>query len=65
MKRPDRVLLKDGKVTVIDYKFGEQTSKRYHRQMENYIKLIKAMGYVDVKAYLWYVELDKIEEVRA
>lgn len=62
-RRPDRVIIQDGIVTVIDYKFGEKEEKRYHKQVENYIKLIRQMGYSEVKGYLWYVELDKIEEV--
>ena len=60
--RPDRVLLKDGKVVVIDYKFGDH-HKKYEYQVRRYAGLWKQMGYADVKAYLWYVETDEVVEV--
>jgi ATP-dependent exoDNAse (exonuclease V) beta subunit len=59
-KRPDRVIIKSGKVIVIDYKFGEKESKSYLSQVKKYVNLIKEMGYKDVTGYIWYVELDKI-----
>lgn len=57
--RPDRVVIKDGQVTVIDYKFGEE-EERYRRQIGKYASLYRAMGYKDVKACLWYVNENKI-----
>ncbi len=62
-RRPDRVMISNGKATVIDYKFGEKEDKRYQSQVRNYLKLIREMGYKKVNGFLWYVELDKIEEV--
>jgi CRISPR/Cas system-associated exonuclease Cas4 (RecB family) len=59
-KRPDRVVVKSGKVIVIDYKFGEKESKNYLSQVKKYVNLIKEMGYKDVTGYIWYVEFDKI-----
>ena len=50
-------------VVVVDYKFGALQSKRYHQQVRQYIKLIEEMGYVKIKGYLWYVELNKTELV--
>lgn len=64
-RRPDRVMLADGNAIVVDYKFGEQTDPKYHRQVRNYMQLIRRMGYTEVKGYLWYVTLDKVEEVTA
>ncbi len=63
-KRPDRVMLNGEEVIVVDYKFGERQLKRYKDQVLTYIQLIKEMGYIQVKGYLWYVSLDKIEEVK-
>lgn len=60
--RPDRVLLKDRTVTVIDYKFGEHHG-RYERQVRRYADIWRRMGYEDVKAYLWYVLTDEVIEV--
>lgn len=62
-RRPDRVMLSEGKAIVVDYKFGENTDSRHHNQVHYYMRLIRQMGYTDVKGYLWYVELDKVEEV--
>ena len=62
-KRPDRVMISDDKVIVIDYKFGEIQDKRHHNQVKNYMKLINQMGYERVEGCLWYVELGKIETI--
>lgn len=59
-KRPDRVMISDDKVVVIDYKFGEIQDKRHHSQVKNYMKLIRQMGYEKIEGYLWYVELEEI-----
>ncbi len=63
-KRPDRVMIIKDKVIVVDYKFGKQFKKIYHNQVRNYLSLIRQMGYKQVEGFLWYVELDKIEEVK-
>lgn len=61
--RPDRVMLKDGEVIVIDYKFGEKEEKKYLKQVKNYMTQIKKMGYNNVKGYICYVVLGKITEI--
>lgn len=61
-RRPDRVMISGGTVTVIDYKFGEP-SPRHRQQAADYRQLLLQMGYSDVKSWLWYVEKDIIEEV--
>ena len=63
-KRPDRVIITDDKVIVVDYKFGEHINPRYQNQVRNYLKLIRQMGYNRVEGFLWYVELNKIESVK-
>lgn len=62
-KRPDRVMITDDKVVVVDYKFGDIQDKRHHNQVRNYMKLIRQMNYTKVEGFLWYVELGKIEVV--
>ena len=62
-QRPDRVMIKNDQVTIIDYKFGENRNEHYFRQVHNYLELIRKMGYRNVSGYLWYFELGKIEEV--
>ncbi|HNU37468.1 MAG TPA: 3'-5' exonuclease, partial [Macellibacteroides fermentans] len=62
-KRPDRVMIYDDQVVVVDYKFGQKESKTYISQMKEYVGLIRQMDYKQVTGYIWYVELDKIEAV--
>ncbi|MDR1675156.1 MAG: UvrD-helicase domain-containing protein [Tannerella sp.] len=63
--RPDRILMADGHVHVIDYKSGEQKDPRHRRQISHYCELIRRMGYGQVNGFLWYVERDEIDEVVA
>lgn len=60
--RPDRVVVKDGKVTIIDYKFGRHRNK-YVEQVQRYAELYRAAGYNDVSCRLWYVAEDEVVEV--
>ncbi|MFZ2286600.1 MAG: UvrD-helicase domain-containing protein [Bacteroidales bacterium] len=60
-RRPDRVMIRDGTVTVVDYKFGEPLPG-HRRQAAAYRELLRQMGYNDVKSWLWYVEKDIVEE---
>ena len=54
--RPDRVVLHpDGRVDIIDYKFG-QDQKKYRYQVRDYVNLYRKMGYEKVAGYLWYLE---------
>ncbi|MDR3261230.1 MAG: UvrD-helicase domain-containing protein [Tannerella sp.] len=61
--RPDRVMMADGRVFIVDYKFGEQKNECHRQQLKKYRQLIRDMGYEQVNSYLWYVELNEIEEV--
>lgn len=61
--RPDRVLVdEEGRVTVIDFKFGEEDEK-YSGQLRRYMRLFREMGYGEVSGYIWYVPSDKIIQV--
>lgn len=61
--RPDRILLKDGKIRIIDYKFGWKEEEKYLQQIRFYCRAFREMGYKEVKGSIWYVKLDKIVEV--
>ncbi len=52
--RPDKILMKAGEVTVIDYKFTQQESDGHIAQVNHYKSLLLAMGYTQVKTYLFY-----------
>jgi hypothetical protein len=62
IRRPDRIVISNGKVMVVDYKFGEERSEHI-RQIDNYRKLLIGMGYDVEEASLWYVEKNKIIRV--
>jgi hypothetical protein len=60
--RPDRVIIHEGKITVIDYKFGNENDK-YEEQVKRYMRLLNDMHYENIEGYLWYVMRDKIINV--
>ena len=61
--RPDRVVVQDDRVVIIDYKFGEHHDS-YKRQMNKYADLWRRMGYSDVRAFLWYVHTGEVKECK-
>ncbi len=63
-RRPDRVITLPSKekAIVIDYKTGSEHTKKYTDQVQFYKKLLRDMGYKEVKGFIWYVLEDKIEE---
>jgi ATP-dependent exoDNAse (exonuclease V) beta subunit len=63
VKRPDRVMIKDKKAVVVDYKFGRNALPAHAAQLRGYVSLLGDMGYTDVEGYLWYVSLGKIEKI--
>jgi ATP-dependent exoDNAse (exonuclease V) beta subunit len=60
--RPDRVMTNGKETIVVDFKFGKMMPE-HHQQVMRYITLLRDMGMPDVKGYLWYVSLNKIEKV--
>lgn len=60
--RPDRVVMNGDGILVIDYKFGEP-QPGYLKQVGNYMRLYRNMGYGNVKGVVWYVCEDKVVEV--
>jgi ATP-dependent exoDNAse (exonuclease V) beta subunit len=61
--RPDRIMLREDRLVLMDYKFGTQRSDTYHRQVNNYRLLLQEMGYKNIDAYLWYVNLKELVKV--
>ncbi len=62
-RRPDRVMISGQEVVVLDYKFGTQPKPEYRTQVRGYMDAMRALGYTDVKGYLWYARTGKLEEV--
>ena len=54
-RRPDRVIFypDDGHIEVIDYKSGEEHTA-HHRQVREYMSLLRQMGYTNITGYLCY-----------
>ena len=63
VKRPDRVVMEPGLVSVIDYKFG-RPKPEYIAQVQEYMRQLSAM-YPDteVQGWLWYVYSARTERV--
>lgn len=61
-KRPDRVMMKDDEMIVVDFKFGKP-KKEYNNQVEDYITVLRKMGYKNIRGYLWYIYNNVLEEI--
>ncbi len=62
LRIPDRVLLKDKKCVVIDFKFAKPIDE-HHQQVKEYVDLLEGMDYQNVAGYLYYPERDMVEKV--
>jgi len=60
--RPDRVMTDGRETIVVDFKFARERDD-YHRQVREYMSLLKQMGLPGVKGYLWFVYSNKIVPV--
>jgi ATP-dependent exoDNAse (exonuclease V) beta subunit len=58
-RRPDRIIFRDGKITIIDFKFGEENA-RYADQVSRYRGLMSGMGYENIDGFIWYVDKNLI-----
>lgn len=59
-RRPDRIVFtSDGHVDVVDYKFGDEDHKKYHKQVQKYVNTLRDMGFKNVRGYIWFP--DKME----
>ena len=58
-RRPDRIIFKDGKTIIVDFKFGEE-NPHYEEQIDQYRRLLADMGHKSIEAFIWYVDKNKI-----
>jgi CRISPR/Cas system-associated exonuclease Cas4 (RecB family) len=63
LKRPDRVMLKENQVVVVDYKFGKQQSHSHRSQVKKYTEMLREMNYGKVTGFIWYVNLKDVVQV--
>lgn len=61
--RPDRVLIGDDQVLVIDFKFTGEPKPQHYKQVDEYRSLLAEMGYRNIRAYLYYGYLKELKEV--
>ena len=47
---------------VVDFKFGRPKAE-YREQVGEYMELLRRMGMPGVRGWLWYVYINKVEEV--
>ncbi|MGQ7870303.1 UvrD-helicase domain-containing protein [Sunxiuqinia sp. sy24] len=59
LKRPDRIMLGENEVIVVDYKSGEKELDKYHYQVRSYVNELKRCGYTNVSGYIWYTQSNK------
>jgi CRISPR/Cas system-associated exonuclease Cas4 (RecB family) len=58
-KRPDRILVKENELIVIDYKTGKE--KLQHQfQISTYNAILQEMYGLEVKSYLYYTETNEL-----
>ena len=64
VRRPDRVMMDDRHIIIVDFKFG--TAKpEYHDQVREYIRILQTMHPGrQVEGWLWYVYRNQVEEVK-
>jgi CRISPR/Cas system-associated exonuclease Cas4 (RecB family) len=63
VQRPDRTMIRGKEVVVVDYKTGETERRSYHAQLKRYMTALRKMGFTQIKGYIWYLRLKKVEEV--
>jgi ATP-dependent helicase/nuclease subunit A len=61
--RPDKVLISDKEVIVIDYKFTQKESPAHIKQVHGYRALLQEMGYPAVSTYLFYANSGELKQV--
>ena len=63
LKRPDRIMLSDDQVIIVDYKSGEKELEKYHYQVRNYMRALSACGYRNISGFIWYTRTNRRVEV--
>ena len=64
VRRPDRVMIRDKEIIVVDYKIGTSRLQKHQEQLIEYMKLIREMGYRDVMGYICYVKQKQIIPIK-
>jgi len=62
MFRPDKIIIEDSNVTVVDFKTGSRRNSDI-MQVSEYCEIILQMGYENVKGFLYYIAEEEIVKV--
>jgi ATP-dependent exoDNAse (exonuclease V) beta subunit len=63
VQRPDRIVIKEDGVLLLDYKFTQSESPKHVEQILKYRDLLLEMGYTNVQPYLFYAEKKELKKV--
>lgn len=63
LHRPDRIVMNDTGVAIIDYKFTLEQSDQHIEQILNYKNLLTQMGFQKVTCYLFYAATQELKEI--
>jgi len=61
--RPDRIMISENNAVVVDYKTGIIKQQKYHRQVNQYARILRETGFEKVEGYIWYTQLNEVEKV--
>ncbi len=59
IKRPDRIMIGENELIVVDYKSGEAELDKYQYQVKSYMRELINCGYKNVSGYIWYTKTNK------
>ena len=62
-RRPDRVMMDEQKIVVVDFKFGTPHAE-HQQQVRDYIQLLSEMHPQPIEGYLWYIFSNQIIPVK-
>ena len=60
--RPDRVMIKNDVLIVVDYKTGKR-SESHFVQVKGYLQDFEKMNYTQPKGYIWYLSDNELVEL--
>ncbi|MDW3647360.1 MAG: UvrD-helicase domain-containing protein [Bacteroidia bacterium] len=60
--RPDRVMIKQKKAILVDYKSGKP-NRKYQSQMQEYMQAVLDLGYTEIEGYIYYILRGDLEKI--
>ncbi len=63
-RRPDRVMMKDGQVVVVDFKFEKKKTSNTINRLKGTCSYLLRWDIKNITGYLWYVDEGLIVKVK-